>query len=241
MPAPKIKTITGEPPTCPEDIVISETLMNQRRTLVGYRIKLDKRHGEGNWGDKELKRALQEDEYERYKQLEALKIQPEDFDDRLAQYLNAFDNPTPNDIESLRQLVTLEMQMEANREVMQQGTKDIDRLSDWVKLQGVLMKEHRAIQQVLGIERKGRKTRTEKALDLVLDQIERAREFIEAKLIMVEHCNILMGWILNDFDELPWEYRARCPKCGKEVIYSGGDMEALKEALGDEAWKKLEA
>jgi len=235
----KVKTITGEAPKSPEDIYISDGHVRSQSKLKGYIVELDRLHGEGNWGDAEVKRLIQEKEFAKYKDLEELRIQPEDFNARLAEYLSAFENPTPNDIEGLRQMVSLEMQMESNRQLLSMGTRSPDDLKTIIDMQKILGTEHRNTQKLLGIDRERRKTKTEKALDLVLDQIDRAREFIEVKLIEIEHCNIHLGWIKNDFKEIPWEYKARCPKCGQELTLSGGDMEALKDALDEKALKGL--
>lgn len=213
------------------DAEIPPGKIRQYRALKTTQAYLDKTYGAGNWGDEEVAAYIRQKQAEKAgrRTLEAAAERigvtppdalPQDFDARLRQYILSYEGITPNDLTSFRTLVTLDMQIEKlQRQLVE--TDDVlvqTKIGDSV---ATLSREHRQLQDSMGIARAKRKAETN-AQDEVNRLRDGARAFVE-KLgveIKCQHCrsDFQMGWLLFHFrDDTPWRFSFTCPnpKCGR--------------------------
>jgi len=233
-----IKTTTGLPPESPEEIIITDGQVRQKRHLSGYYNPLNEKYPEG-WGDEEVRKMAQEKAFAAYHETESDKIQASDVDKCVAQYKAAYTNITPNDEQSIQHLCALEAQIARITLQLGGGGLSPDDVKTLVDTQDKLILRHSTVQKTLGIARSERRTSQTKALDLFLEEKQAAEEWMEEQLIRVQHCDIGLGWVLYEFRELPHEFRFRCPRCGQEVVIEGGSMDTLMEVLDEDALKRL--
>lgn len=224
-----LRTTTGDVPTCPEEIIVEHKELARARNLMGWTDKMDRMYGEGEWGDEELKKDIRQTKWDKFTGGKMEPVRDVDVDSCMRGYLESFDNVTPNDEQSLYHLCTLELQFQRNARKLaspKKGTKmkDIKMLSD---IQSGITREHRLLQQSLGISRRKRRAKKAKAFDAVTEQIDQAREWVEEQLIRVEHCDTQLGFVLYHFEELPHRFEFRCPKCKELVLVEGGDENNL--------------
>lgn len=226
------KTESGARPLSAKDIIITESEARRWSQMKGAQRALDQLHGEGNWGTEEEIAYFQEGKWKKWiAYLRELGAIPQyDIEDCVAAYLEVYENPTPNDIQGIKNLCSLEHQLEEVRNELAKSPKSADR-KDLTKIQKDLMQEHRLQQEALGIARKTRRGKEKTTLDLIREEIEKGRQFAEDKLIRLEHCDIQLGWVLYHFQEIPHKFEFRCPRCGAVVKIEGGDLANLEIVL----------
>lgn len=224
------KTTTGKPPTSPEDMLVTDGEIRSWKAMKGTKSAMKTLYGD-EWGDEEVRRWIQDKRYEKWQEENA----KDDFVTRRYQeYMQAFESATPNDEQMVLAMCSIEQQLEEIRKTLAGGkVTDVKEIQNLSKAQTDLLKEHRQLQDVLGIQRHKRKSERQTARDQILTEIDRAREFMEKELITIIHedCNIQMGWIKYNFRELPYKCQFTCPRCGGDIIVSGGDPEETKKVL----------
>lgn len=229
------KTESGGPPLSAKDIIITESEATRWSRMKGAERGLNQLHGEGNWGVEEAVAYFQENRWKKWQDyLREIGVLPdEEIEGCVEAYSEVYENPTPNDIQGIRNLCALEKQLEEVREKLGKSPKSGD-LKDLTKIQKDLMQEHRLQQDALGIARKSRRSKEKTALDLVREEIKKGHQFVEDKLIRLEHCDIQLGWVLYHFQEIPHKFEFRCPRCGELVTVEGGSIDNLKAVLDKE-------
>lgn len=229
------KTESGAQPLSAKDLIITESEAGRWSKMKGAQRALDQLHGEGNWGIEDAVAYFQEGRWKKWQDyLREVGVLPdEEIEGCVGAYLKIYENPTPNDIQGIRNLCALEKQLEEVREKLGKTLKPGD-LKDLTSVQKALMQEHRLQQESLGIARKTRRGKEKTALDLIREEIEKGRQFVEDKLIRLEHCDIQLGWVLYHFQEIPHKFQFRCPRCGELVTVKGGSIDNLKVVLDKE-------
>jgi len=205
--------------TKPTDINVTDGDIRRYARFKGPQQALDNIYGEGKWGDEEVKKYIEETKFKEYtKQRAKLAPRPTPVEERLAAYLEEFDVVTPNDEVALREMAEIEINLEAIGKLMA-GETDPTEIKKLASSKKELLNEHRQLQIILGIDRKGReKSKKQKsAVDEIQELVEEGAKFIEEQLVKISHCGIEMGWLLYHFEESGYEFRARCPRCGEEV------------------------
>jgi len=212
-PCEGIKEIIG-----PADIRVTPGDIKRYRALKGPQTTLNRRHGEGNWGDDEVRDYIREMKFAEFQRLQTPELGADPVEDRLQEYLEAFEAVTPNDLEMLKAMCHIEVSLESVRESLAKAHKPTE-IYNLTQAQTRLLTEHRQLQTILGIDKAGRerdkKTRT--ALDEIQDLVEEGARFIEEQLTKVTHCGIQIGWLLHDFPEVGYELKTKCPRCGEDV------------------------
>lgn len=218
-----------------DDDKVTPGQIRQYRALKTTTAALDAQYGAGNWGDDQvadyirLKRRAKADaaKIEAAAQRQGLVpvgLTPQSFDERYRAYELAYDNLTPNDRTSLKTLVALEIQIEQAQVDMliQENVLNRAKIGDSI---ATLSREHRQLQDNLGISRARRKQETN-AQDEVNRLRDGARAFVEnlGVLIACGHCasKFEMGWILFHFrDDVPWTFTFTCPRCNEVTTLTG--------------------
>lgn len=161
-----------------------------------------------------------------HREVVAVPQQEEDIEQRLRPYLERFEPETPNDMQQLRMMVALELQLEkiGTDLASRQGYDGTDAFKEMVDLQRILSTEYRQIQAALGIDRRTRDAEAGGSgiKEQVNETIVQAAEFYRRRIVEVEHCGIKLGHVLAHFDK--WEMRIACPRCGETIIKTDADM-----------------
>lgn len=222
-----------------------ELRQSRYRNLAGVRRHLNDHYGKGEWGDDEFAQYMHELYGRAKEQSEAADRaerppkefpMPEDgagLDERIQAYIDYFENPSPNDLVMIRTMVSIEIAIEnANRQYVAALAADsVSRTAakSWSDIIRHLSREHRLIQDTLGI---GRSTREKEDKDT--DQVEYIRSVMRRVSSFVgEHSipircpscaaeeaqvDINMGLILFHFrQDVPWRFECQCPRCGEKV------------------------
>ena len=231
-----VKTSTGKPPVSAEDIAVTDGEVRSWKAMKGTKAAMDNLYGD-EWGDEEVKLFIQDKRFEKWQEDEGgTALEQDDIAKRYQGYMEAFENPTPNDKQTMLAMCVNEVQQESVARTLRNTTITITNADDVKKLHKVmtdLTTEHRQLQGALGIQRKDRKTHKETALELIKAEIERGRQFMEDKLVTITHegCNIQEGWVLYNFQELPYKCQFTCARCGGDIIIEGGDPEETKKVI----------
>lgn len=159
----------------------------------------------------------------------AIAAQPkteEQIEARVQEYLRAFVPETPNDMAMLRNLASVELQLDAvNRQIASiqeyDGTK---KMTDLIKIQTDLSTTHRQFQTTLGIDRRTRDEQSggSDVREQIEHTIQEAAEFYRRKVVVIHHCGIKLGHVLAHFTD--WEMRIKCPVCGQTAHVTHLDM-----------------
>lgn len=189
------------------------------------------------WRDIWWKRAKRRSNYYRKSKLEEAKQEVAVvIEDRppveLAQYLEYYADPAPNDLLALRQLVSMEIQLAQVDKLIdgvlnpEDGDINTSRYKNLVSVQKQLSTEMRLLQDSLGISRKIRDQRRSESemADHLRANIEQARELMSqlGTRLYCPHCRgekgtaILHGFIIDHFPETGCTVQKRCPSCGRE-------------------------
>lgn len=217
------------------------------RNLAGVRRHLNDHHGKGEWGDDEFyqyMRELYDAEAEEARMADAahkeIPVAPEGAteEERVQAYLDYFENPSPNDMVMIRTMVAIEMAIEsANRQYIHALTGDVSRTAatGWSTIIRNMSREHRLIQDTLGISRAHREREDKSAdqVEYVRTTMRRAAEFVAENSIPIRcpYCTeeeaaveINMGFILFHFrNDVPWQFGFECPRCGQSVSIMASD------------------
>lgn len=151
-------------------------------------------------------------------------------DSSLSAYLEFYADPAPNDIVSLKRLVSMERQAEKVESLIEETLESEEvnatRYKRFVDIQKSLSTEIRLLQDSLGISRKIRdQQRSESELaDHLRANITQARELMSELGVKLycPHCraekgtNILNGFFVHHFPEMGSVISTRCPDCGRE-------------------------
>ena len=221
-----------------------ESKAERYRNLAGIRRHLNDHHGKGNWGDDEFDQYMRQLYDEAREDAEVLQrselrkalpaVKPDaTVEERIQAYMDYFEDVSPNDLVMIQTMVNLEMAIEsANQQWVDVLTGDsINRTAakGWSDIIRGLSREHRQIQETLGIERAGRDERDKASdqVEYVRDVIRRSAAFVKEHAIQIRchHCmaedaevEIDLGFILFHFrQDAPWEFRFQCPRCGEAV------------------------
>lgn len=151
----------------------------------------------------------------------------DEIQERLTPYLERFVPETPNDMQQLRMMVALELQLEkiqrdlANRE----GYDGTEGFKEMVDLQRIISTEYRQIQAALGIDRRTRDAEAggSGVREQVEETIAQAAEFYKQRMVEIVHCGIKIGHLLPHFDK--WELRMTCPRCGEIIIKKADEVD----------------
>lgn len=201
----------------PGDILVTQQDIDRYKRLKGPQKALNRDYGEAKWGDEEVKKYIQVTKFAAYTE-QGKRAGGESARERLAAYLSTFEAATPNDLEMLRAMASIEVTVEAIRQQMAQAKdpNDVKKLADSLTK---LLTEHRQLQTILGIDRAGRERskKQKSAFEEIQDLVEQGARFIEEQLVKVNHCGILIGWVLPHFPEMGYEFKTKCPRCGEEV------------------------
>lgn len=170
------------------------------------------------------RKAKREDRRSVIRNQDAREDLADEFETRVAKYLGAYVEVTPNDEQSIRALVAVEIQLDNIRRQIAVGATSPEGLKDLVDIQTKLTGEHRQLQRTLGIDRR---TRDEESggsdvVGKVTESIEQAAEFYRERIVELECCGIKMGHVLMHFES--WHIEAVCPRCGKTVSRSHEDV-----------------
>ena len=142
---------------------------------------------------------------------------------RVAEYLASYVDVTPNDRETIVQLATIEYQLKKLRE--SSLTAALIDIPELAKAQIALSNEYRQLQRVLGIDRR---TRDEQqggsdVVGKVEAIMDNAKMFYKERMVEAKcDCGIKLGHILAHFND--WEFKIKCPRCGKEIVKTHLDM-----------------
>jgi hypothetical protein len=157
------------------------------------------------------------------------------FEDRMEAYLRRYDNPAPNDISTLANMVRIELRLEAIHDEEAElaaeaalgalADKNYDeaasrrRRSELLQEKLKLTEEHRELQKALGINRATReKYRQDKSMKEILQEVvEQSYEWLMNQCEIVEHCGIRIAILIPHFLENPFVYATICPRCNKKV------------------------
>lgn len=147
-------------------------------------------------------------------------------EERYAEYLKQFEPETLNDEQTLRELVSIEMQLELARSLLTKVLSDpkvahvrAKALSD---IKSKLLADYKRMQDELGISRAKRASQKDVREELPR-VIKAASAFLMEHAIQIRcpHClsedaevNINQGFILFHFrQDVKWEWKQDCPRC----------------------------
>jgi len=206
----------------PEGIEGEAVLKTYRH--AGTRTALERRWPDG-FGVQEIVSYLVDPDTLERRAKYAERIRSANFLARLEKYTQSYTNITPNDQHSFETLVSIEMQMDEIDTQLRAGGLSARDHKDLSETQTTLSREHRLVQQALGI---GRAARGEQV------NIENEiRKFREAARIRIENetvairCPVCpesynLGFILYHFrQDQPWSFLTNCPKCGSPIQLVG--------------------
>jgi predicted RNA-binding Zn-ribbon protein involved in translation (DUF1610 family) len=214
------------------------------RNLAGVRHHLNNHYGKGEWGEDEFYQYMRE-LYDERKEKEAKELAESELkefpivaegatvEERVGAYVEYFEGPSPNDLVMIRTMANLEIAIDhANQQyVTALSSDEANRrvAKDWSDILRNLSREHRQIQDTLGIGRAKREKEDRGAdqVEYVRSVIRRAASFVKEHSIPIRcpHCGdeeaqveINMGFILFHFrDDVFWQFKYQCPRCGEEV------------------------
>jgi hypothetical protein len=216
------------------------------RNLAGPRRHLNDRFGKGNWGDDEFVQYMRElYETDRLK-AEAIQrregkeraelpvLPPEATEEeRIQAYLDYYEDPAPNDLVMIQAMATLEAAIISARQqwrtILEGEDPSRTAAKTWADIIRGLTREHRLIQDTLGIKRADRDKEDKDAdqREYVTSTIQKAAAFVKEHAIPIRcsHCadedaqvEINMGMILFHFrQDVPWRFECQCPRCEKPV------------------------
>jgi len=154
-------------------------------------------------------------------------------EERIQAYLEYYENPAPNDLVMIEAMATYEMAIRSARQqwrtVMEGADPARTAAKTWADIIRGLTREHRLIQDTLGIKRADRDKEDKDAdqREYVTSIIQKASAFVREHAIPIRcpHCadedaqvDINMGMILFHFrQDVPWRFECQCPRCGETV------------------------
>ena len=150
--------------------------------------------------------------------------------DRLSEYLEYYQDPAPNDLLTIQQLISMQAQLElVGKQIDETIATDeinVTRWRDLTRIQKELSTETRMLQDILGISRKAREARKqeEELSDRLQDNIDQARQLLDEYGVKIKcpHCTgtggaeIAQGFVVHHFPEMGLSVSTRCPSCQRE-------------------------
>lgn len=184
-------------------------------------------------------RAKRRERYQERRKIEAVKKEHEELEiperkgPDISAYLEYYADPAPNDILTMRQLVSHEKQLDQVEALIEKVLEpdEEDKINtgaykNLVSIQKQLSGEMRLLQENLGISRRIRdQQRSESELaDHLRANIDQARELLDeiGTKMYCPHCRaeqgsaILHGFVIDHFPETGLSITKRCPGCGRE-------------------------
>ncbi len=145
----------------------------------------------------------------------------------LEEYTEYYQDPAPNDLLTIKQLISMQQQLELVdkqiNDVLSDEEINVSRWSSLTRIQKELSHETRMLQDTLGITRKAREARRqdEELSDRLKANIEQARQLIDERGIklLCPHCEgmdgkrVMQGFVIHHFPEMGIELSTRCPAC----------------------------
>ncbi|MFH1485712.1 MAG: hypothetical protein ABIH46_06550 [Chloroflexota bacterium] len=150
--------------------------------------------------------------------------------------LEVFEVETPNDVENLRTLATLNVTRRSLQQDIVTTLEHSADTSDLARQLSAISKEARNIEVALGIDVKtrSRMDESERADEILFDLIERSKEFRAKHIKHIQHCGILLGFTCMHFPaHTPRTLTMKCPRCGEifdAELVSDIDLEEYGEA-----------
>jgi len=147
--------------------------------------------------------------------------------DRMRAYTDYYQDPAPNDLLTIQQLISMQTQLELIDKqidvVLNAEEINVSRWRDLTRIQKELSQETRMLQDTLGISRKAREARKqeEELSDRLTAHIEQARQLIDERgvKLICPHCEgldgkrINQGFAIHHFPEMGLQVSTRCPAC----------------------------
>lgn len=147
--------------------------------------------------------------------------------DRLRAYTEYYQDPAPNDLLTIQQLISMQTQLELIDKqiaiVIDSEEINVSRWRDLTRIQKELSTETRMLQDTLGISRKAREARKqeEELSDRLSAHIDQARQLIDERgvKLICPHCEgmdgkrINQGFAIHHFPEMGLQIVTRCPAC----------------------------
>lgn len=214
------------------------------RNLAGIRHHLNNEHGKGNWGDDEFVQYMLELYNEGRERAELAlagetekktPVLPPDatVEARIKAYLDFYENAAPNDMVMIENMAAMEVSLHDMRGQLraEMSTEKPARtaVKGWTDMIRNLTREHRQIQETLGISRAGRdkEDRGADQVEYVRNVMRKSAAFVKEHAIQIRCSNCLaetgaieinMGFILFHFrDDVPWKFECGCPRCGAQI------------------------
>lgn len=153
---------------------------------------------------------------------------------RLQDYLDYYENPAPNDLLTMQQLISMQEQLDAIdkqiADTLAEEPINVARWRDLARIQKELSAETRQLQDMLGISRKAREAQKhdEELSDRLTANIDQSRRLLAdyGLELYCPHCEaledrrVLHGFVIHHFPEAGIEINTRCPACQKEYTVS---------------------
>ena len=228
-----------------------------KKTYISLAERLARKRGvtidalsDDDWRQIYYDKAKRRSDYYRRSKLKSIAEDVPELPDRtpatLEEYLAYYENPAPNDITTIEQLVSFQRQLAVVERLIEEtlsaDSVDTRRYKDLVDIQKQLSLETRQLQDTLGISRKQReRMRTEQRLsDHLQKNIRQARELIEEYGIKIicpsceaRGVRILQGFVVNHFPEMGIEVRTRCPACQQEFTITRAPTKWIRKVEPD--------
>ena len=211
---------------------------------------LDDYYGSGNWGEAEIREYLKLQKCLEGK-VSGDQVEETDtgqvetmIESKLAKYKEQLANLTPNDEAVLRQMATIEVQLGMLDEKLNTDEFDPDGVQKITLSKQRLLAEFRQLQTSIGLDRRSREGEEDDAVAIVQKFVRDAKNFVETYAVKItcpycgqEKVVINQGMIIFHFrDNVPWQWRSICPRCGKEFTIDGNlpfDGFQLKPSYSD--------
>ena len=158
---------------------------------------------------------------------------------RLAKYLEGATDIQAHDVSLMKQMVASEILAEKWLAALSSDRTNTD---DIVSLSNALERARKTIvdiQRTLGIDRKKRQDDAEATSDVekVLQIIEDAGQWVLENSIKIEHCDTLIGWVVNEFmGHSEMHLAVTCPKCFKVFQVDYVPSEEARNREQEPAW-----
>jgi phage FluMu protein Com len=142
-------------------------------------------------------------------------------EDVVKKYVSHYTDIAPNDLSAIRDMASAEVAMEIVNQLMAAEMHDPQAVSRYNYALKLLSERARAIQKMLGIDRSAREqvAREQSDADKAIAVISEAGAWVESQMLMVYHCDILLGMFWTDFKEIEWHITSKCPRCGDTVEF----------------------
>jgi hypothetical protein len=195
---------------------------------------MDKLYGEGVWGLDEVYQDMVRNRTVRVDAVRVAKTKHRrTVEMRVKEYLSTFQDPTPNDVQSLNSMSNLEVQMEGIEDELLGENLRVDDRKKLGELYARLSAEHRQLQTALGIIRSDRESEMDMAAEFKR-LIQGAKQKISEEGIRITcpHCfekmALAQGLILFHYKvNVKWKWESQCPnpKCKKWIVLKSEEFD----------------